>query len=139
MARTRSGMADGMGQANDGLPSTPAQAPLLIEYSTSGHLCATYSSQGVRRNVSPSQHTQHRSALKTRLSQLLSLFLPEGYPDSVSSDYLPFQCWDTVQAVSSYVRGMLTSTALLKGAGMGQVRLCLVWMPHVVLLALLHT
>lgn len=31
------------------------------------------------------------------LSRLLALFLPQGFPDSVSPDYLPYQLWDSVQ------------------------------------------
>jgi hypothetical protein len=40
---------------------------------------------------------------------LRSLFLPVGYPDSVSPDYLVFQTWDTVQAMCSYLRGILAT------------------------------
>lgn len=36
------------------------------------------------------------------------------------ADYLSFQSWDTVQALSSYIRGLLTSQAVLKGVGVGQ-------------------
>ena len=36
-----------------------------------------------------------------------------------------FQVWDTVQAVSSYVRGMLSSQAVMTGIGVGkEVRAC---------------
>lgn len=28
-----------------------------------------------------------------------SVFLPQGYPDSVSGDYLEYQVWDTVQVI----------------------------------------
>ena len=31
------------------------------------------------------------------LSRLLAVFLPQGFPDSVSPDYLPYQLWDSVQ------------------------------------------
>lgn len=31
------------------------------------------------------------------LSRLLAVFLPQGFPDSVSADYLPYQLWDSVQ------------------------------------------
>lgn len=31
-----------------------------------------------------------------------------------------FQAWDTVQAVSSYVRGMLSSQAIMHGIGVGR-------------------
>ena len=30
-----------------------------------------------------------------------SVFLPQGYPDSVSDDYLTYQIWDTVQVTTS--------------------------------------
>ncbi|GAB4822234.1 hypothetical protein N2152v2_009280 [Parachlorella kessleri] len=51
---------------------------------------------------------------------LKAAFLPEGWPDSVSADYLAFQLWDTVQGLSSYVRGMLSSQAILVGVGVGK-------------------
>ena len=50
-----------------------------------------------------------------------SAFLPEGYPDSVPPDYLPFQFWDAVQGFCSYVRGMVCTTELMKGIGVGSV------------------
>uniref|UniRef100_A0A2K6LA86 RUS family member 1 n=1 Tax=Rhinopithecus bieti TaxID=61621 RepID=A0A2K6LA86_RHIBE len=31
------------------------------------------------------------------LSGLQAVFLPQGFPDSVSPDYLPYQLWDSVQ------------------------------------------
>ncbi|XP_024534009.1 protein root UVB sensitive 3 [Selaginella moellendorffii] len=46
-------------------------------------------------------------------------FLPEGYPSSVSSDYLAFQTWDTLQGLSTYIRSMLSTQALLSGIGVG--------------------
>jgi hypothetical protein len=56
----------------------------------------------------------------TRLrSVLAAAFLPAGWPSSVSPDYASFQVLDTLQGVSSYVRGMLTSQALLQGIGVG--------------------
>ena len=49
--------------------------------------------------------------------------MPEGYPDSVTPDYLAFQAWDSIQALCSYVRGMICSQAILQGIGVGkQVR-----------------
>eukprot|EP00240_Pyramimonas_obovata_P005526 CAMPEP_0118960866 /NCGR_PEP_ID=MMETSP1169-20130426/63853_1 /TAXON_ID=36882 /ORGANISM="Pyramimonas obovata, Strain CCMP722" /LENGTH=332 /DNA_ID=CAMNT_0006909019 /DNA_START=254 /DNA_END=1249 /DNA_ORIENTATION=+ len=49
-----------------------------------------------------------------------ALFMPEGYPDSVSADYFTFQVWDSVQALCSYCRGVVTTKALLKGLGVGE-------------------
>ncbi|CAJ1076332.1 RUS1 family protein C16orf58 homolog [Xyrichtys novacula] len=48
-----------------------------------------------------------------------SVFLPQGYPDSVSRDYLHYQFWDTVQAFSSSLTGTLATQASLKGVGVG--------------------
>eukprot|EP00753_Platysulcus_tardus_P008664 PLAT16156.1.p1 GENE.PLAT16156.1~~PLAT16156.1.p1 ORF type:complete len:458 (-),score=148.25 PLAT16156.1:74-1423(-) len=48
------------------------------------------------------------------------LFLPIGYPTSVRPEYLQFQAWDTLQALCSYLRGILTTQAILEGVGVGQ-------------------
>ncbi len=37
------------------------------------------------------------------------MFLPEGYPSSVSEDYLQYQVWDTVQAFASSISGSLAT------------------------------
>ena len=50
---------------------------------------------------------------------LQSLFLPEGFPSSVTPDYLAFQAWDTAQAMCSYLRGILATQAILDGVGVG--------------------
>ncbi|KAI9586133.1 RUS family member 1 [Glossina fuscipes] len=47
------------------------------------------------------------------------IFLPRGYPDSVSEDYAAYQIWDTVQAFSSTICGTLCTHAILKGLGVG--------------------
>lgn len=47
------------------------------------------------------------------------VFLPYGYPDSVSNDYLEYQIWDTVQAFCSTITGTFTTQAILKGVGVG--------------------
>lgn len=48
-----------------------------------------------------------------------SVFLPQGYPESVSQDYLQYQLWDTVQAFSSTLSGTLATQASLRGVGVG--------------------
>lgn len=48
-----------------------------------------------------------------------ALFLPEGYPDSVAPEYAEFQMFDSLQAFCSYLRGTLTTHAMLQGAGVG--------------------
>ncbi|XP_060079706.1 RUS family member 1-like [Ylistrum balloti] len=48
-----------------------------------------------------------------------SVFLPQGYPESVSQDYLEYQIWDTIQAFASSITGTLAAQAVLKGVGVG--------------------
>ncbi|XP_054168037.1 RUS family member 1-like [Oppia nitens] len=48
-----------------------------------------------------------------------SVFLPAGYPDSVSNDYLEYQFWDSVQAFASSIMNNLGTHAVLKGVGVG--------------------
>lgn len=38
-----------------------------------------------------------------------SLFLPQGYPDSVSEDYIHYQLWDTIQAFCSTINGKIAN------------------------------
>ncbi|XP_063974066.1 RUS family member 1 isoform X2 [Diachasmimorpha longicaudata] len=49
-----------------------------------------------------------------------SVFLPEGFPDSVHPDYVPYQIWDTVQAFASTILGTLTTHSILIGVGVGE-------------------
>lgn len=46
-------------------------------------------------------------------------FLPIGYPQSVKKDYLEFQIYDSIQGACSYLRSILTTTAIFKGMGVG--------------------
>ena len=48
------------------------------------------------------------------------LFLPEGYPNSVSPDYARYQMFDTAQALCSSVVGTLSTRAILHGVGVGE-------------------
>ncbi|XP_048006625.1 RUS family member 1 [Leguminivora glycinivorella] len=47
------------------------------------------------------------------------IFLPQGYPDSVSKDYSPYQVWDTAQAFCSTIAGILATQEVLRGVGVG--------------------
>ncbi|CAH1801676.1 unnamed protein product [Owenia fusiformis] len=61
-----------------------------------------------------------RSRRSTSLSQFfMAVFLPQGYPDTVSEDYLEYQLWDTMQAFASSITGTLATKAVLEGVGVG--------------------
>ncbi|GMN41992.1 hypothetical protein TIFTF001_011220 [Ficus carica] len=43
-----------------------------------------------------------------------------GFPSSVTPDYVPFQVWDSLQGLSTYIRTMLSTQALLSAIGVGE-------------------
>ncbi|KAF2864142.1 DUF647-domain-containing protein [Piedraia hortae CBS 480.64] len=51
--------------------------------------------------------------------QLLDVFLPTGYPQSVTKDYLKYQIYDSLQAFASGIAGLLSSRAVLSSVGVG--------------------
>ncbi|XP_050237591.1 protein root UVB sensitive 3 [Mercurialis annua] len=53
-------------------------------------------------------------------SRILQAFVPEGFPSSVTPDYYPFQVWDSLQGLSTYIRTMLSTQALLSAIGVGE-------------------
>uniref|UniRef100_A0A0A9D499 Protein root UVB sensitive/RUS domain-containing protein n=1 Tax=Arundo donax TaxID=35708 RepID=A0A0A9D499_ARUDO len=50
----------------------------------------------------------------------VQLLLPDGYPHSVSSDYLQYSLWRGVQGVASQISGVLSTQALLYAVGLGK-------------------
>ncbi|KAI1439045.1 vitamin B6 photo-protection and homoeostasis-domain-containing protein [Xylaria sp. CBS 124048] len=51
--------------------------------------------------------------------EALDIFLPAGYPHTVTPDYTPYQIYDSLQAFSSTIAGLLSSRAVLQGFGVG--------------------
>lgn len=49
----------------------------------------------------------------------MEMFLPIGYPHTVSEDYLDYQIYDTLQAFASSMNGALATDAVLRGVGIG--------------------
>ncbi|XXG46618.1 hypothetical protein AAC387_Pa02g1419 [Persea americana] len=52
--------------------------------------------------------------------RILDAFVPEGFPSSVTPDYVTFQVWDSLQGLSTYIRCMLSTQALLSAIGVGE-------------------
>lgn len=53
--------------------------------------------------------------MKALWQQCIDIFLPAGYPHSVTDDYLEYQIYDSLQAFSSSIAGLLSSRAVLEG------------------------
>ncbi|GFH51483.1 hypothetical protein CTEN210_07959 [Chaetoceros tenuissimus] len=57
---------------------------------------------------------------KTKCKQVMSdLFLPLNYPHSVNNGYIQYQIFDATQGLCSYLRGVVSNTAVLRAAGVG--------------------
>lgn len=54
-------------------------------------------------------------------TELLSRFmLPQGFPHSVTNDYLEYSLWRGVQGIASQISGVLATQALLYAVGLGK-------------------
>ncbi|CAK4033371.1 related to DUF647 domain [Lecanosticta acicola] len=91
----------------------------ITEFDEAENVAATYvqtssgSSGGSRIDVIPP------SDAKSLWQQGLDVFLPVGYPHSVTSDYMEYQIYDSLQAFSSSIAALLSSRAVLKSVGVG--------------------
>lgn len=72
---------------------------------------------GIIRHSDASSISKHIE--KGLFAFIREVFLPYGYPDSVSEDYFEYQVWDTIQAFCSTITGTFTTQAILKGVGVG--------------------
>ncbi|KAI3411747.1 hypothetical protein GPALN_001814 [Globodera pallida] len=69
--------------------------------------------------VSPHQKHSLRKNVHSLKAFFAEVFLPQGYPTTVSADYLDYQLYDTLQAFASSLNGALATLAVLKGVGVG--------------------
>ncbi|CZT10646.1 related to DUF647 domain protein [Rhynchosporium agropyri] len=101
-----------------------AQKPLselfqeIVEIDQASNVVATYiksasGEKGERIDIVIPKNTNSYAKI------VLNAFLPAGYPHSVTSDYLEYQIYDSLQAFSSSIAVMLTSRAVLEGIGVG--------------------
>ncbi|KAK6251932.1 hypothetical protein QUC31_013652 [Theobroma cacao] len=81
------------------------------------------SSMSITRSADSFNHVWRRflDAFVPEASFLLSAcFHRLGFPGSVTPDYVPFQVWDSLQGLSTYIRTMLSTQALLSAIGVGE-------------------
>ncbi|KAI0634737.1 DUF647-domain-containing protein [Trametes polyzona] len=92
----------------------------VIERDGSGRVIATYANGLSRHTASLEGRTLRPSGLRRSWRRLLSdVFLPEGYPFTVSSDYLRYQILNALQAFCSSLASLFASRAVLQGYGVG--------------------
>ncbi|KAI1262291.1 DUF647-domain-containing protein [Xylariaceae sp. FL1019] len=65
------------------------------------------------------QDSKAKPKRRSYVREVLDVFLPAGYPHTVTPDYTPYQIYDSLQAFSSTIAGLLSSRAVLQGFGVG--------------------
>ena len=81
------------------------------------------------KRIFPSKSQQQSTSSATKWLQhylisapsrvMSDLFLPLGYPHSVGEEYMQYQICDSVQGLCSYLRGVVSTSAVLTAAGVG--------------------
>ncbi|WPG98283.1 DUF647-domain-containing protein [Acrodontium crateriforme] len=93
----------------------------IVERDEAGNVTATY----IQSTSSNKTETTSRidvllpQTTKSIWQQTLDVFLPAGYPQSVTNDYLEYQIYDSLQAFSSSIASLLSSRAVLSSVGVG--------------------
>merc|ERR1711871_380688 len=102
-------------------PSKSRSQPRPVSFhETNGDSTTVYTIEGSASSAPVLREKRPDGELRASVRRFFSdCFLPEGYPASVTPDYLTYQFWDTVQAVCSYLSGILCQRAMLKGVGVG--------------------
>ena len=77
----------------------------------------TYSSNDPSQIISVTSRSI--SSLQGPKVVLKQLFLPIGYPNSVDPSYIWYQWFDSLQGFCSYLRGVVSTSAVLQAAGVG--------------------
>ncbi|KAI0765221.1 vitamin B6 photo-protection and homoeostasis-domain-containing protein [Fomes fomentarius] len=103
-----------------------ASGPRFVvrERDGSGRIVAQYASGTERPSQKPGSHVK-TSASASGLGRngwrylLSNVFLPEGYPATVSDDYLQYQMWNALQAFCSSLASLFASRAVLQAHGVG--------------------
>ena len=73
-----------------------------------------------RDNAADETGEAKAQALLNKLHQVCrDLFLPVNYPDSVAEGYLEYQVYDSIQGLSTYLRGVVSTSAVLTATGVG--------------------
>lgn len=67
-----------------------------------------------------SADSSERSLVERLRNWLIQVYLPHGYPHTVTQDYLAFTLWRLLQNTAASVMGVFSTEALLLGLGLGK-------------------
>eukprot|EP00871_Galdieria_phlegrea_P002477 jgi/Galph1/322/GphlegSOOS_G5121.1 len=70
--------------------------------------------------IAEGTYTNDKPIFDRFIDWLTRLYLPDGYPNSVTRDYLGYSFWRAVQNLAASVMGVFATEALLFGLGLGR-------------------
>ncbi|EWC45869.1 hypothetical protein DRE_04876 [Drechslerella stenobrocha 248] len=88
---------------------------MILEKDQSGTITAEYRQED--NSIVKVQQVIKKPLAFDGIHGLVNVFLPAGYPKSVTDDYLEYQIYDSLQAFSSSIAGLLSSRAVLQAVG----------------------
>ncbi|KAJ8904161.1 hypothetical protein NDN08_000688 [Rhodosorus marinus] len=71
-------------------------------------------------NLKAIVHEDHRTLEEKFTDFIYGIYLPDGFPGSVTSDYFRFTQWRVLQNIASSVMAVISTEALLFGLGLGK-------------------
>ncbi|KAH9835436.1 DUF647-domain-containing protein [Rhodofomes roseus] len=93
----------------------------VSEHDDSGRLIASYTiGDSLAKKELPSDAISVQRKRRTWRHVLSNVFLPAGYPATVSPDYLWYSIYNALQAFCSSLAGLIASRAVLQGHGVGK-------------------
>eukprot|EP00804_Cyclotella_cryptica_P001111 CCRYP_008409-RB/>CCRYP_008409-RB protein AED:0.05 eAED:0.05 QI:125/1/1/1/1/1/5/1622/638 len=99
----------------------PSDLELVWSISNNGRPCNHQSTRREKKSDDEKDmlaRTIRRTGEKVK-QVCCDLFLPIGYPHTVAGGYLEYQCYDSIQGLCSYLRGVVSTGAVLMAAGVG--------------------
>ncbi|KAG2066874.1 DUF647-domain-containing protein [Suillus decipiens] len=106
-----------------------ASSSVVAEKDETGRIFYTAVGHSIDISAKIARTTNIKASPQTRLynaksfqalgHSILAIFLPAGYPNTVTPDYLHYQMYNDVQEFCSSVSGLLASRGALEGFGVG--------------------
>ncbi|KAK6388159.1 hypothetical protein LTR65_008167 [Meristemomyces frigidus] len=93
----------------------------VTEHDEAGNVTATYISTPTDTKGTSRVDVILPEKTKSPWQRLLDVFLPAGFPHSVTDDYVQYQIYDSLQAFSSSIAGLLSSRAVLSSDSAGRI------------------
>ncbi|KAA8498329.1 Protein root UVB sensitive 2, chloroplastic [Porphyridium purpureum] len=92
----------------------------LTEYSGNGTFTEFIGSEDASTPLIQGKQQDERELKEQGFDMIKTIYMPDGFPHTVTKDYLAFTQWRTLQNLASSVMAVLSTEALFFGLGVGK-------------------